>query len=315
MMLRHLEQFDEAARDRERPACDARGAAWPPVTSSATRERSAPLPSPMRSSSTRPQSPAYHAARVPADRACPGLERSGAGHRVGPADVVGADVFVEWDGDARISGGSIESAVEGTPLQLKMVDNRGTRVYPPTGTPTDCVDSWRCRFVTRGRRRGGRRRRARAAGRLTAPAAFTHVEKLHVFDGEDGFTKAQGRLADLRDQRRRALRVSARRRIAWTTRAARDGGRPVRAPLPGFSPSLESLARKEREIAALEPDFVTATAFSGVNQAFYDLLAKREQVPVWRLFQDKPAFAACRSTRRSIVPCRRARRKNIRSRR
>ena len=52
----------------------------------------------------------------------------------------------------------------------------------------------------------------------------------------------------------------------------------------GFSPSLENLARKEREIAALAPDFVTATAFSGLNQALYDLLAKREQVPVWRLF-------------------------------
>ena len=53
----------------------------------------------------------------------------------------------------------------------------------------------------------------------------------------------------------------------------------------GFVPSLENLARKEREIAALEPDFVTATAFSGLNQALYDLLAKREQVPVWKLFR------------------------------
>jgi galactonate dehydratase len=58
----------------------------------------------------------------------------------------------------------------------------------------------------------------------------------------------------------------------------------------GFAPSLERLARKEQEIAALAPDFVTATAFSGLNQAFYDLLAKREQVPVWRLFRDKTAF-------------------------
>ena len=53
----------------------------------------------------------------------------------------------------------------------------------------------------------------------------------------------------------------------------------------GFALSLESLARKEQEIAALAPDFVTATAFSGLNQALYDLLAKREQVPVWRLFR------------------------------
>ena len=57
-----------------------------------------------------------------------------------------------------------------------------------------------------------------------------------------------------------------------------------------FVPSLESLARKEQEIAALEPDFVTATAFSGLNQALYDLLAKREQVPVWRLFRNEAPF-------------------------
>jgi len=56
-----------------------------------------------------------------------------------------------------------------------------------------------------------------------------------------------------------------------------------------FDLSLENLARKEQEIAALAPDFVTATAFSGLNQALYDLLAKREQVPVWRLFRSGSA--------------------------
>jgi galactonate dehydratase len=59
----------------------------------------------------------------------------------------------------------------------------------------------------------------------------------------------------------------------------------------GFRPSLETLARKEREIAPLTPDLVTATAFSALNQAFYDLLARREQVPVWRLFRDRAPFA------------------------
>ena len=58
-----------------------------------------------------------------------------------------------------------------------------------------------------------------------------------------------------------------------------------------FTPSLEGLARKEREIAPLNPDFVTATAFSSLNQALYDLLARREQVPVWRLFRSKAPFA------------------------
>lgn len=57
-----------------------------------------------------------------------------------------------------------------------------------------------------------------------------------------------------------------------------------------FDLSLESLARKEREIAALAPDFVTATALSGLNQALYELLAKREGVPVWQLFRAKAPF-------------------------
>ena len=56
-----------------------------------------------------------------------------------------------------------------------------------------------------------------------------------------------------------------------------------------FALSLESLARKEQEIAALAPDFVTATAFSGLNQALYDLLAKREGVPTWQLFRSGAA--------------------------
>ncbi len=57
-----------------------------------------------------------------------------------------------------------------------------------------------------------------------------------------------------------------------------------------FKLSLESLRAKEQELAELEPDFVTATAFSGLNQALYELLAKREQVPVWRLFKAKAGF-------------------------
>lgn len=74
-----------------------------------------------------------------------------------------------------------------------------------------------------------------------------------------------------------------------------DGCKRVAAELfakhfASFSPSLERLAAKEREIAATTPDFVTATAFSGINQAFYDLLAKRERVPVWRLFTNGPVF-------------------------
>lgn len=54
-----------------------------------------------------------------------------------------------------------------------------------------------------------------------------------------------------------------------------------------FDLSLDRLRGLEQELAATEPDFVTATAWSGINQALYDLLAKREQVPVWKLFRNQ----------------------------
>ncbi|MDA0346591.1 MAG: hypothetical protein O3C43_04480 [Verrucomicrobia bacterium] len=54
--------------------------------------------------------------------------------------------------------------------------------------------------------------------------------------------------------------------------------------------SLESLKILEQDLSSTNPDFVTATAWSGINQALYDLLAKREQVPVWQLFRNKPGI-------------------------
>ena len=104
--------------------------------------------------------------------------------------VVGADVFVEWGGDAMSLGELVTELVADTPFELRIVDNRGTVVYPPTGTLTDCVDAWRCRLLARdGDMSDG--------DLLTllgnfGGIPFTHIEKLHEFDGEPAFSKAQG---------------------------------------------------------------------------------------------------------------------------
>ena len=63
-----------------------------------------------------------------------------------------------------------------------------------------------------------------------------------------------------------------------------------RREFANFELSLESLANKEREVATRVPDFVTATAYSALNQALYDLLAKREGVPVWQLFASRAGY-------------------------
>ena len=95
-----------------------------------------------------------------------------------------------------------------------------------------------------------------------------------VFEVSDGVHSGFGEASHSRDD-------GACRQIAATlfARHYRD-----------FPLSLERLARQEAEIARLSPDFITATAFSGLNQALYDLLARREQVPVWRLFRDTPGL-------------------------
>jgi isocitrate dehydrogenase len=107
--------------------------------------------------------------------------------------VVGVDIFVESALPPDALGESIEHLAAQVPVALKMISNRGTKVYPGTAAIPDCVDHWRCRFIVR-----------EAGAELDESAIFNllqrigtrhrwmHVEKLQEFDGADGFTMAQG---------------------------------------------------------------------------------------------------------------------------
>lgn len=106
---------------------------------------------------------------------------------------IGADIFVEADLSPEELGQSLTALTSGLPIHLKMISNRGTKVYPPTGAMTDCIDHWRCRFVLDD-----------PAGhlqdelliemlqRIGALYRWMHIEKLPEFSGEQGFTRAQG---------------------------------------------------------------------------------------------------------------------------
>ncbi len=107
--------------------------------------------------------------------------------------VIGIDIFVESALSAEAIGKSLEHLVLDTPVKLKMISNRGTKVYPPTGAMTDCVDHWRCRFVLRDA--GGDLDDSIVFDllrRIAAQYRWMHVEKLQEFDGVSGFTMAQG---------------------------------------------------------------------------------------------------------------------------
>jgi isocitrate dehydrogenase len=106
-------------------------------------------------------------------------------------DVVGADVFVEWRGSPADLAAAVEPLVEDGPLRLKMISNRGTMVYPGRAAPS-VVDHYRCRFMARGEGGIGEADILALLQRMSGHVPWMHIEKLQTFDGEPGFTRAQG---------------------------------------------------------------------------------------------------------------------------
>lgn len=109
--------------------------------------------------------------------------------------LVGVDVFLDWTRDERdpdALGTRLEqSAAPG--WRLKMITNRGVKVYPDGLPETFCTDHWRCRFLPT----------------LDTPIPFSHIldllgaldeagfdviktEHLYTFDGERGYSLGQG---------------------------------------------------------------------------------------------------------------------------
>jgi len=106
---------------------------------------------------------------------------------------VGVDVFVEAELEPAQLGHAMTNVAEGLPVRLKMISNRGTKVFPATGAVPDCVDHWRCRFVLRdGVTALADDAIATLLARITGLHRWMHVEKLEEYDGDAGFTRAQG---------------------------------------------------------------------------------------------------------------------------
>ena len=64
--------------------------------------------------------------------------------------LVGVDVFLDWTADNRDPNalGRLLEGLSCEKLQLKMITNRGVKVYPDGLPETFCTDHWRCRFVS-----------------------------------------------------------------------------------------------------------------------------------------------------------------------
>jgi isocitrate dehydrogenase len=107
-------------------------------------------------------------------------------------EIVGADIFIE----SRESVEKIQqklSKIDGAGLKLTMISNRGVRLWPETPPETNCVDSWRCRFMSEKKGQPvSCQQIALLLQNLTIEnMGFDQVQNLCTFDGVPGYTLAQ----------------------------------------------------------------------------------------------------------------------------
>jgi isocitrate dehydrogenase len=105
----------------------------------------------------------------------------------------GVDVFLHWDEagrDPQALGQRIE-ALAGAEFSLRLITNRGVKVYPQGHPGTFCTDHWRCRFLL-GERADRRAIPALLLRLAEAGLDAIKTENLYRFDGERSYSLAQG---------------------------------------------------------------------------------------------------------------------------
>ena len=111
---------------------------------------------------------------------------------VGAATVLGVDIFVEsLLSPAEI--GTKLAALSGPNFDLRMVSSRGVVVWPKAAPAFDHVGLFRARFVCRDQDADVSDAELIAlVTRVAGVAPWVHLEKLRAWNGEEGFTRAQG---------------------------------------------------------------------------------------------------------------------------
>jgi len=105
---------------------------------------------------------------------------------------VGVDIFIETDQPPAQLGATLVELVDGLDVELIMVSNRGTQVWPAGVVEPSCVDHFRCRFELTSAEANLDAEVVRVIERIGAHYRWMHLEKLELHDGDPAFSKAQG---------------------------------------------------------------------------------------------------------------------------
>jgi isocitrate dehydrogenase len=108
----------------------------------------------------------------------------------------GVDVFIDWDADGRdpnVIGDGLKAAAETVQWRLKMITNRGVKVYPDGLPETFWTDHWRCRFLPDETEGIAFDRVLDLLGALHGDGwDVIKTEHLYTFDGRRAYSLGQG---------------------------------------------------------------------------------------------------------------------------
>lgn len=114
-------------------------------------------------------------------------------HAPATKELIGVDIFLQANHrDPELLAAAIRKAGNPGNISLQMITNRGTKVWPNGFPETFCTDHWRCRF-----KKEQKELRYQAVIDLmqhlqNAGLEIIKTENLYNFDGEAGYTAAQG---------------------------------------------------------------------------------------------------------------------------
>ncbi|MCB9963777.1 MAG: NADP-dependent isocitrate dehydrogenase [Rhodospirillales bacterium] len=105
-------------------------------------------------------------------------------------ELVGCDVYLDWMGDPDKLGDMASKMGTGN-FTLEMISNRGMKVWPDGAKETFCGDHWRLRYKAKGTLT--QHHILDLIDQISAQKLdVIKIENLYTFDGENGFTQAQG---------------------------------------------------------------------------------------------------------------------------
>jgi isocitrate dehydrogenase len=104
--------------------------------------------------------------------------------------VTGIDVYIESTLPPDELGDEMTALTANTSFSLQAITNRGNTVFPATERVVSLVDHYRCRFMSKARSTDvGDPEILSLLTRIGETHRWMHVEKLQLFDGDDGFSR------------------------------------------------------------------------------------------------------------------------------